>query len=119
MKSRTMVAATMLCLSCGSGYSADGMEDALLSYERGNYVDAEAKLLFAAQAGDAQAQEMLGLMYAFGAGVYPGVPRNLVAAALWFDRAARRGRPVARYMHCALARMEFPPRARENSHCAS
>ena len=118
MKSRAMVAATMLCLSCGSGYSAEGIEEALLAYERGNYAEAEMGLLQAAQAGDAQAQEMLGLMYAMGTGVYPGVPRNLVAAALWFDRAARNGRPVSRYLHCALARMSFPPRARENSLCS-
>ena len=108
----------MLCLSCGSGYSADGIEEALAAYERGNYVEAEAQLLRAAQSGDAQAQEMLGLMYAMGAGVYPGVQRNLIAAAVWFDRAARGGRPVARYMHCALSRIEFPPRARENTHCS-
>jgi TPR repeat protein len=117
MKSRAMVAATMLCLSCGSGYCADGIEAALVAYEQGNYVDAEMKLLRAARSGDAQAQEMLGLMYAMGSALYPGVPRNLAAAAVWLDRAARGGRPAARYLHCAIVRLEFPPRARENTHC--
>ena len=119
MKSRALVAATMLCLNCGAGYAADGLEEALVAYERGNYVDAEIKLLRAARAGDAQAQEMLGFMYAIGPTLYPGVPRNVGAATVWFDRAARSGRPIARYMHCAIARLEVPPPARENSHCVA
>jgi TPR repeat protein len=118
MKSRAMVAATMLCMACGAGYTAEAADEAMAAYEQGNYVEAEVRLLRAARAGDAQAQEMLGFMYAIGPTLYPGVPRNLIAATLWFDRAARSGRPVARYMHCALARLEVPPPARENTHCS-
>jgi len=84
--------------------SAGDMERAMELYERQHYAMARDFFHAAARAGNAQAQEILGFMYAFGPEVYPGVARDLQAAASWFDRAARGGRPVGRYMACAVAR---------------
>lgn len=44
--------------------------------------------------GDARAQALLGFMYATGY----GVPQDHVAAAHWYDRAAREGNPTAQYL---------------------
>jgi TPR repeat protein len=79
----------------------------MIAYQNGHYAIARAKLIVIAEKGDGRAQEMLGLMYALGPRTYPGVPRDQRSAALWFDRAARSGRPLARYLYCALARSEF------------
>jgi hypothetical protein len=66
-----------LVLASGLAQAADNFEDGRRAYERGEYALARAKLLAAAGQG---------------------------AAQLWFDRAARSGRPAARYMACAMAR---------------
>lgn len=76
------------------------------AYENGNYAAAQRMLLVEAHAGNARAQEMLGFMYAFGPELYRGVPRDLKTSWQWFDRAARSGQPVSRYMYCALARRD-------------
>lgn len=81
---------------------ADTMEDAMQFYESGHYVHAVDRFRAAALAGNTQAQEILGFMYALGSDVYPGVPRDAKSAAHWFDIAARNGRPVSRYMACAM-----------------
>lgn len=86
-------------------------EEAMRDYERGKYGPAHAKLRIIAERGDPQAQEILGLMYAFGSQLYPGIAQDLHAAGQWFDRAARAGRPAARIAYCAIARKEFPGRA--------
>lgn len=85
-------------------------EEAMQDYERGSYVAAHLKFRSAAERGDARAQEIVGLMYAFGPQLYPGIPQELHTAALWLDRAARAGRPVARYAYCALAKTQVPRR---------
>jgi TPR repeat protein len=95
---------TIACLGAGYAPGAASQAEAKLAYERGEYQGAREKLLVAANQGDAQAQELLGFMHAFGPQVYPGVTRDLKAATRWFDLAARNGRPVARYMYCALMR---------------
>ena len=95
-----------LALASGPAPAADSAEEARLAYERGDYRSAQAKLLAAARQGDSGAQEVLGFMYVLGPSLYPGISRDLTAASLWFDRAARSGRPAARYMACAMARRE-------------
>src|SRR5687767_14226130 len=93
-----------VAIACAASRAAAGeLADARDLYEDGRYAEAQAKLVAVANAGDAQAQEMLGFMHAFGPQLYPGVRRDLRVALLWFDRAARHGRPVARYMYCALS----------------
>ncbi len=81
---------------------ADNMEDAMQFYDSGHYVHAVDRFRAAAIAGNAQAQEILAFMYALGSDVYPGVPRDVKAAEHWFDLAARNGRPVSRYVACAM-----------------
>jgi TPR repeat protein len=86
-------------------------DEAMRDYEHGEYKRAQTKLHAVAERGDPQAQEILGLMYAFGSQLYPGISQDLRAAGIWLDRAARAGRPVARIAYCAVARKEFPGRA--------
>jgi len=61
-----------------------------------------AASLAAAGNGDARAAEILGFMFGFGPEMFPGIGRDLSASVRWFDTAARGGRPVGRYMVCAL-----------------
>jgi len=102
MKKCVWVAAIALACAASRFAVANPFDEARALYEDGRYREAQAKLLPAARAGDPQAQELLGFLYAFGPQVYPGVKRDLRAARHWFDLAARGGRPVARYMYCAL-----------------
>ena len=100
----TIMAACLLSLGAAPAHASGDLEDALQLYESGSYVLAEGRLRGLATAGDARAAEILGFMYAHGPALYPGVPRNLNLAVRWFDAAARGGRPVGRYMACALQR---------------
>ena len=83
--------------------AATDMERAMEYYEKQNYPLARLHFISAAKAGDARAHEILGIMHILGPAVYPGVERDHQAAARYFDIAARSGRPVGRYMACALA----------------
>jgi TPR repeat protein len=96
-------AALFLGLHVGAATAGD-MERAMKLYERQHYRLALDHFLAAAHAGNARAQEILGFMHAFGPQLYPGVVRDSRAAARWFDLAARNGRPVGRYMACAMSR---------------
>ena len=96
---------TVACLALAPALAAAGdMERAMEYYEKQNYSLARMHFISAARAGDARAHEILGVMYALGAAVYPGVERDYPSAARHFDVAARSGRPVGRYVACALAR---------------
>lgn len=103
------VAALMLALTTSLAFADGKVEDGLLAYENGRYVEAHKQLLVAANDGHAQAQEIVGFMYAFGPNLYPGVAQDLRSAALWFGRAAKGGRPVARHMECVLVRRGVAP----------
>lgn len=93
----------------GNGIAADDMEQAMEFFESGHYVHARDHLRAAARNGDARAAEILGFMYGFGPAMFPGVGRDLGAAEHWFDMAARGGRPVGRYMVCALRKHAGAP----------
>jgi TPR repeat protein len=80
------------------------VERAREAYDRGDYMNAHNALLSAALRGNAEAQELLGVMYALGDSVYPGVFGNSQAASIWLNRAALNGRPTARYLKCAISR---------------
>ena len=96
---------TAACLALAPALAAAGdVERAMEYYEKRNYSLARLHFISAAKAGDARAHEILGVMYALGPAVYPGVERDYLSAARHFDIAARSGRPVGRYMACALAR---------------
>jgi TPR repeat protein len=85
------------------------MERAREAYDRGDYMNAHNALLSAALRGNAEAQELLGVMYALGQSVYPGVFGNSQAASIWLSRAALNGRPTARYLKCAISRRSNNP----------
>jgi uncharacterized protein len=106
MKTKTLLFAGLLALARGA--CATDFDDAMSAYERGDYVTAQAGLLAAARRGDAQAQELVGFMYAFGPQLYAGTTRDIEAARSWFEQAGRKGRPVARYMYCTLSRSASP-----------
>ena len=96
---------TVACLALAPALAAAGdMERAMEYYEKQNYSFARLHFISAAKAGDPRAHEILGVMYALGPAVYPGIVRDYQSAAHHFDIAARGGRPVGRYMACALAR---------------
>jgi TPR repeat protein len=80
------------------------LDQAKRAYESGDYARAESELLVAARGGDTEAEELLGVMEAFGPTIYPGVTEDLTDSSRWLDQAARSGRPVARYIYCALLR---------------
>ncbi len=97
------IACAAALLTASAGWCGD-LEAGKRAYENGDYAAAHRSLLLAARSGNAEAQEFMGLMYAFGSELYPGVPRNEVASRQWLDRAARSGRPAARYLYCGVAR---------------
>ena len=66
---------------------AGPFEDALSSYERKDYVGAEKGFRLAAVQGNADAQAMLGAMYAEG----QGVSQDDAEAVKWFRLAAAQG----------------------------
>jgi TPR repeat protein len=101
--------ATASLAFAGNGIAGDDMAQAMEFFESGHYVHARDHLRAAARHGDARAAEILGFMYGFGPNMFPGVGRDLGAAAHWFDLAARGGRPVGRYMVCALRKHAGAP----------
>lgn len=68
--------------------------EAVSHYDGGRHAQALALFLPAAEAGSLSAQYHLGLMHARG----EGVPRDLSAAAGWFERAARGGHNHAQFI---------------------
>jgi TPR repeat protein len=111
MKTKATLVCGALALASGFALAGEDYEKATVAYRLGHYAAAHEQLLIAANKGDPAAQELLGFMYVFGPSIYPGVTRDLVAGALWFDRAARSGRSTARFMSCALHRREVGHRA--------
>ena len=101
---RTLAAvlATASLAVAGNARAEDDMAQAMQFFESGHYVLARDHLRAAARNGDARAAEMLGFMFGFGSEMFPGIGRDLAASEHWFDMAARGGRPVGRYMVCAL-----------------
>jgi uncharacterized protein len=109
-------AALLLALAVAPALAGGEFELGMQAYERGDFVQAQRLFTTAARQGDAHAQELLGLMYAYGPELYRGVPRDLFAASQWLDRAAANGRPGARYLYCEIARNETL-RAKIAAHC--
>jgi TPR repeat protein len=72
---------------------AGPLEDGMVAYQEKDYLKAIQLWRPLAQAGNAEAQYRLGVMYAEGRGVAP----NDAEAALWFERAAEQGEAMAQY----------------------
>jgi uncharacterized protein len=83
-------------------FADDDLETARAFLDAGLYAEALTYLRVAADEGDTQAAEILGFLHSYGPEMFPGVVRDPVAAREWFERAARGGRSVGRYMSCAL-----------------
>ena len=117
MKKTIAAASAALVLGLHPGPAAAGdMERAMELYERQQYRPALDHFLAAAQSGNALAQEILGFMHAFGPAAFPGIAQDSRAAVRWFDLAARNGRPVGRYMACAISRRTQDTRLAQQ-HC--
>ncbi|GAC1423272.1 MAG: hypothetical protein NVSMB69_21450 [Novosphingobium sp.] len=71
----------------GASVRAGPWEDGMAAYNRGDYAPAIRLFRPLAQAGNAKAQHLLGVMYHRG----QGVARNTVRALAWFSVAARHG----------------------------
>jgi TPR repeat protein len=109
---RRTIAAALAAASlaaAGNGIAGDDMAQAMEFFESGHYVHARDHLRAAARNGDARAAEILGFMFGFGSEMFPGIGRDLSASVHWFDMAARGGRPVGRYMVCALRKQAGVP----------
>ena len=74
-----------IALFLGGTFSAQaGYEDGKVAYARGDYGAAFREWLPVAAAGDARAQQVVGLMYSIG----EGVRQDDVQAYMWIDLAA-------------------------------
>ncbi len=83
---RHMVFALALTMTLVSAAVAGPFEDGLAAHDRGDYATALRLWRPLAEQGTADAQHMLGIMYANGR----GVPQNDVQAHMWFNLAASR-----------------------------
>ena len=71
----------------GASALAGPWEDGMVAYNRGDYVPALKLIRPVAQAGNAKAQNVMGVMYRKG----EGVARNSAKAFMWFSLAAKKG----------------------------
>lgn len=74
------------------------------AWGRGDFATAAREFLPAAQAGNAEAQFMMGRLYSLG----DGVPEDWTQAWAWFDRAARQGHDEARLARDGLQAILTP-----------
>jgi TPR repeat protein len=88
--------------------------DALADAQQGRHAEAVARLLPAAEAGNAAAQYHLGLAYARG----EGIAQDFTAAGRWIVAAATQGHGHAQYIAGHMAsRGEGVPRDLAQAHC--
>lgn len=88
-----LIAATAFVSQSVRAEPASGLADALIRYAKLEYVQAHRMLAPLADAGDAVAQEILGVMYSRG----EGIARDDAVALHWFTLAAEAGRPEAQF----------------------
>jgi TPR repeat protein len=87
---KAAVAAFMLAVSFAGAVAAGPVEDAaaaVAAHKRGDYATALRLIRPLAEQGDADAQNILGLMYYSG----QGVPQDYVIAQMWLNLAAAGG----------------------------
>jgi TPR repeat protein len=86
---KVQVVAAMVAIMLGSGAAAFAgpWEDGMVAYNRGDYLPAMKLFRPLAQAGNAKAQNVVGVMYRKG----EGVVRSPAKAFMWFSLAAKRG----------------------------
>lgn len=88
-----LVLALLSSPAAAAGARADTSR-AMQLYAKGDYMGAAALLTRLAEAGNARAQAMLGLLYEHG----HGVPQDFAVAAWWYGSAAERGDPNGQYL---------------------
>lgn len=76
----------------GTAALAGPWEDGMVAYNRGDYQPAIKLFKPLAQAGNARAQNVMGVMYRKG----EGVAKNSARAFMWFSLAARKGDTAAK-----------------------
>ncbi len=86
---RTVLIALLLSISCNA--FAQTFSDGSAAYDRGDYGEAFNIFLPLAEEGNAEAQTMIGYLYATG----NGVPQNDDAALRWYTSAAEQGYALA------------------------
>lgn len=97
-----IVAILMLVLP-QSAFAGESFDLGIDAYEDAKYTQAMSHFRVAADAGDAQAQEILGFMYLLGPTAYGAVvPVDREQAIYWFGRAATGGREIAKHVLCVL-----------------
>jgi hypothetical protein len=89
---KTTLAMLILC-ACLALPAQAGFEDGLAAYKRGDYATALKEWQPLAEAGNADAQYNLGLMYYNGR----GVPQDHREAVKWYRLAAEQGYALAQY----------------------
>jgi TPR repeat protein len=89
-KRAALVAALWLTLG---NATAGPLEDGVVAYDRGDFKTAIGLWRDAAEAGNAAAQNNLGIMFDLG----KGTPRSDKLALFWFLKAARQGYAKAQY----------------------
>jgi TPR repeat protein len=91
MRKSILIGVAIVALASASGVFSRALagpwEDGMAAYNRGDYVPAIKLLRPMAQAGNAKAQSVMGVMYRKG----QGVARNSARAFMWFSLAAARG----------------------------
>jgi TPR repeat protein len=94
VRSQRFAGKFLICLSfLYADVNAQTMQEGLAAYQAGDYALARSVFEPLAQAQDAQAQAMLGLIYQNGF----GVTRNDEQAFKWYRSAAERGNDTAQY----------------------
>jgi TPR repeat protein len=87
MRTSILIGFAIMVLASTSTASAGPWEDGMAAYNRGDYVPAVKLFRPLAQAGNAKAQSVMGVMYRKG----QGVGRSSTRAFMWFSLAAARG----------------------------
>jgi TPR repeat protein len=87
-----------MIFACGMQSALAGFTEAANAYNAKNYALALKECTPLAQAGMADAQHLLGLMYYMGR----GVPRDYKQAMLWHRKAALQGKADAQYVVGAM-----------------
>jgi len=105
---RALILAVATCLLLTTSALA-GYEEGMRAYWRGDYAGALSEFRPLADAGDAEAQFMLGEIYASGR----GVPQDFVEAHLWYNLAASGGNGRAMQAREQLASRMTPTQVAE------
>lgn len=93
-----------IMLLSGAAALAGPWEDGMVAYNRGDYQPAIKLFRPLAQAGNAKAQNVMGVMYRKG----EGVARSSAKAFMWFSLAAKKGDATAKANLQEMA-MEMTP----------